>query len=120
MGFCSEDRKLEGIIPDMSVRENLTLALMPHLSRRGIVDEARSREIVDRFIKRLGIKRSGPEQPIRELSGGNQQKVLLARWLCINPKLAHSRRADSRHRCRRQGRNPEPDRGAGRARVWAC
>ena len=87
MGFCSEDRKLEGIIPDMSVRENLTLALMPHLSRRGIVDEDRSREIVDRFIKRLGIRCSGPEQRIRELSGGNQQKVLLARWLCMNPKL---------------------------------
>lgn len=87
MGFCSEDRKLEGIIPDMSVRENLTLALMPQLTRRGIVDETRSREIVDQFIKRLGIRCSGPEQPIRELSGGNQQKVLLARWLCMNPKL---------------------------------
>ena len=87
MGFCSEDRKLEGIIPDMSVRENLTLALMPQLARRGIVDEARSREIVDRFIKRLGIRCTGPEQRIRELSGGNQQKVLLARWLCMNPKL---------------------------------
>ena len=60
---------------------------MPHLARRGIVDEARSREIVDRFIKRLGISCSGPEQRIRELSGGNQQKVLLARWLCMNPKL---------------------------------
>jgi len=87
MGFCSEDRKLEGIIPDMSVRENLTLALMPQLAQRGIVDEARSREIVDRFIKRLGIRCSGPEQRVRELSGGNQQKVLLARWLCMNPKL---------------------------------
>ncbi|WP_445503747.1 sugar ABC transporter ATP-binding protein [Microvirga sp. G4-2] len=87
MGFCSEDRKLEGIIPDMSVRENLTLALMPQLARRGIVDETRSREIVNQFIKRLGIRCSGPEQRIRELSGGNQQKVLLARWLCMNPKL---------------------------------
>ncbi|MFC1457204.1 sugar ABC transporter ATP-binding protein [Microvirga arabica] len=87
MGFCSEDRKLEGIIPDMSVRENLTLALMPQLARRGIVDEARSRQIVDSFIKRLGIRCAGPEQRIRELSGGNQQKVLLARWLCMNPRL---------------------------------
>lgn len=87
MGFCSEDRKFEGIIPDMSVRENLTLALMPQLARRGVVDEARSREIVDRFIQRLGIRCAGPEQPIRELSGGNQQKVLLARWLCMNPRL---------------------------------
>jgi ribose transport system ATP-binding protein len=87
VGFLSEDRKLDGIVPSMSVRENLTLALMPQLARRGIVDETRSREIVDKFIKRLGIKCSGPEQRIRELSGGNQQKVLLARWLCMNPRL---------------------------------
>ena len=52
-----------------------------------MVDESRQREIVDRFIKRLGIKTSGPEQKIRELSGGNQQKVLLARWLCMSPKF---------------------------------
>ncbi|AFZ67524.1 sugar ABC transporter ATP-binding protein [Deinococcus peraridilitoris] len=87
IGFCSEDRKTEGIIPHMSVRENLTLALLPALSRAGIVDAARQAEIVDRFIARLGIKTSGPDQKIRELSGGNQQKVLLARWLCLNPKL---------------------------------
>ncbi|WP_029075874.1 sugar ABC transporter ATP-binding protein [Kaistia adipata] len=87
IGFCSEDRKHEGIIPGMSVRENLTLALLPALSRAGIVDEARQREIVLRFIKEIGIKCSSPEQRIRELSGGNQQKVLLARWLCMNPKL---------------------------------
>jgi ribose transport system ATP-binding protein len=87
MGFCSEDRKVEGIIPEMSVRENLTLAILPRLSRSGVVDEARQREIADRFIGLLGIKTSGPEQKIRELSGGNQQKVLLARWLCLDPKL---------------------------------
>ncbi len=87
MGFCSEDRKIEGIIPDMSVRENLTLALLPQLARSGIVDEARQREIVTRFIAMLGVKCSSPDQKIRELSGGNQQKVLLARWMCMNPKL---------------------------------
>ncbi len=87
IGFCSEDRKIEGIVPDMSVRENLTLALLPLLSRRGLVDEARQRQIVDRFVERLGVKCSGPEQRIRELSGGNQQKVLLARQLCMNPRL---------------------------------
>ncbi len=87
LGFVSEDRKLEGIVPGMSVRENLTLALMPQLSRGGVVNEAKSRAVADRFIKRLGIRCSGPEQPIRELSGGNQQKVLLARWLCMNPRL---------------------------------
>jgi ribose transport system ATP-binding protein len=87
LGFCSEDRKLEGIVPGMSVRENLTLALLPQLARRGIVDEGRQREIVDRFIARLGIRCESAEQPIRELSGGNQQKVLLARSLCMSPRL---------------------------------
>jgi ribose transport system ATP-binding protein len=71
----------------MTVRENLTLAALPVLSRHGIINRAEQRKIVDRFIKRLDIKTSGPEQKIRELSGGNQQKVLLARWLCLNPAL---------------------------------
>ncbi|SNB72306.1 monosaccharide ABC transporter ATP-binding protein, CUT2 family [Arboricoccus pini] len=87
LGFCSEDRKHEGIIPRMSVRENMTLALLPALARSGIVNEREQRRIVLRFIKDIGIKCASAEQPIRELSGGNQQKVLLARWLCMNPKL---------------------------------
>jgi len=87
IGFCSEDRKHEGIIPGMSVRENLTLALLPALGRSGIVDETRQRAVVDRFIKDIGIKCASPEQRIRELSGGNQQKVMLARWLCMDPRL---------------------------------
>ena len=87
LGFCSEDRKAEGIVPELSVRENLTLALLPRLSKAGVVDTDRQGEIVDKFIARLGIKTSNPDQPIRELSGGNQQKVLLARWLAMNPRL---------------------------------
>ena len=87
IGFSSEDRKTEGIIAQLSLRENLTLALLPHLRRNGIVDRKRQTETVDRFIKAIGIKCSSPDQPIRELSGGNQQKVLLARWLCTNPQL---------------------------------
>ena len=85
--FISEDRKAEGIIPELSVRENLTLAALPGLTRFGIVDRAKQREIVDRFMKRLGIKARSADQKIRELSGGNQQKVLLARWLCTRPAL---------------------------------
>ena len=87
LGFCSEDRKQDGIIPHLSVRENLTLAALPTLSCLGVVNSKRQTAIVDDFIRRLGIKTAGPEQPIRELSGGNQQKVLLARWLCLSPKL---------------------------------
>ena len=71
----------------MSVRENLTLAALPALARAGVVSSEKQQELVDRFIKRLGIKTAGPDQSVRELSGGNQQKVLLARWLCLNPKL---------------------------------
>jgi ribose transport system ATP-binding protein len=87
LAFLSEDRKAEGIIPDLSVRENLTLAALPALTRFGVVSRARQQEIVERFMKRLGIKAASADQRIRELSGGNQQKVLLARWLCKNPKL---------------------------------
>jgi monosaccharide-transporting ATPase len=87
IGLAPEDRKTEGIVPEMSVRENLTLALLPAISRYGVVDRRRQEEVVDRFVERLEIRTSGPEQKIRELSGGNQQKVLLARWLCLNPRL---------------------------------
>lgn len=87
LGYLTEDRKAEGIIPDMSVRENLTLALLPQLTRNGQIDRARERKLVDTYIKALGIKTANMEQPIRELSGGNQQKVLLARWLAIEPDL---------------------------------
>lgn len=87
MGFCTEDRKSEGIVPDMSVAENMMLALMPKLAKSGVIDEKAQQEIVKRFIKQLGIKCSGPDQKVRELSGGNQQKVLLGRWLAMNPRL---------------------------------
>jgi galactofuranose transport system ATP-binding protein len=87
MGYCSEDRKAQGIVPGMSVADNLTLALMPALRRSGMLDETKQRQIVERFIKDIGVKCAGPDQKIKELSGGNQQKVLLARWLCMNPKL---------------------------------
>lgn len=87
LGFVTEDRKLEGIVPELSVAENMTLALLPRISRNGIISERRQRELVEGFITQLGIKCSGPRQKIRELSGGNQQKVLLARWLATDPRL---------------------------------
>jgi ribose transport system ATP-binding protein len=65
----------------------LTLALLPTLTRSGIIKRDQQQKIVDQFIKMLGIKTSSADQLIQELSGGNQQKVLLARWLCMNPEL---------------------------------
>ena len=87
LAFLTEDRKAEGIIPELSVRENLTLAALPEMSKMGVVSRARQNEVVESYMRRLGIKASSAEQKIRELSGGNQQKVLLARWLCKHPKF---------------------------------
>ena len=87
MGFCTEDRKVEGIVPHFSVKENMTIALLPKLNRFGFVKFKEQDEIVRHYIERLKIKTPTPEQQICNLSGGNQQKVLLARWMCMNPKL---------------------------------
>ncbi|MER6978940.1 sugar ABC transporter ATP-binding protein [Streptomyces carpinensis] len=85
--MLAEDRKTEGIIPNLSVRENISLAALPRLSRAGLVSQAKQDEITTFFMKRLRIKASSPDQKVSDLSGGNQQKVLLARWLCLNPKV---------------------------------
>lgn len=87
IGFCTEDRKVEGIIPHLSVKENMTIALLPQISKMGVVSSKQQNKIVEEYIDRLKIKTPSPNQAIRNLSGGNQQKVLLARWLCMNPKL---------------------------------
>jgi galactofuranose transport system ATP-binding protein len=82
-----EDRKAEGLIPTLSVRENIALAALPRLSRGGVVSDARIDRVVETFMRRLRIKAASPHQPVAELSGGNQQKVLLARWLATSPKI---------------------------------
>ncbi len=82
-----EDRKADGILPELSVRENIVLAALPRLSRTGLVSRRRQDAIVDTFMRRLRIKAASPDQRVGELSGGNQQKVLLARLLCTQPKV---------------------------------
>ena len=85
--FCSEDRKVEGILPNMSVRDNMLIACMGKVNRHGIVSPQRQREMVQKYIDAVRIKTPSMEQNISNLSGGNQQKVLLARWLCMKPDL---------------------------------
>ncbi|GAB2473829.1 sugar ABC transporter ATP-binding protein [Jatrophihabitans fulvus] len=87
VAFLPEDRKADGIIPDLSIRDNIGLAALPQLTRAGFVSRSKLDQIVDVFFRRLRIKASSPRQKVSELSGGNQQKVLLARLLCLNPKV---------------------------------
>jgi galactofuranose transport system ATP-binding protein len=87
IALLSEDRKAEGIIPGLSVRDNIALAVMPRLSRAGIISDSRVDALVEVFMRRLQIKASSPRQKVSELSGGNQQKVLIARWLATEPKV---------------------------------
>ena len=82
-----EDRKAEGIVPTMSVRDNIVLMALPQVSRWGFISPGRVDRLVTAFIARLGIKTSGAGQNITQLSGGNQQKALLARLLCIEPRV---------------------------------
>ncbi len=82
-----EDRKAEGIVPGLSVRENIALAVLPRVSRFGLVSDAKINQIVERYMTRLRIKASSPDQAVGDLSGGNQQKVLLARLLATDPKV---------------------------------
>jgi ribose transport system ATP-binding protein len=87
VAMLPEDRKAEGIIPDMSIRDNIGLAALPQLTKAGLVSRKRVDDIVKTFMTRLRIKAAGPQQKVSELSGGNQQKVLLARLLCLNPRV---------------------------------
>jgi simple sugar transport system ATP-binding protein len=87
IALCPENRKEEGIIADLSVKENIILALQ---AKKGIFKYISSKEqekIANEYINLLNIKTYGPNQPVKNLSGGNQQKVILARWLLTNPSL---------------------------------
>lgn len=85
IAYLSEDRKVEGIVGDLSVKENIMLALQV---KRGVFKpfkKAEAAKLADEYIKLLEIKTASAETPIKSLSGGNQQKVILARWLATHP-----------------------------------
>ena len=85
MGLLPDDRKAEGIIGDLSVRENIILAMQAKLGIFKKIPMSKQIEIADKFIELLQIKTASRETLIKQLSGGNQQKVILARWLATNP-----------------------------------
>lgn len=87
IAFCSENRKTEGIIADLTIRENMIFAMQGIQGWFKYIPKKRQIEIADEYIKLLNINPPNPEQLIKNLSGGNQQKVLLARWLITNPNL---------------------------------
>ncbi|MFD9392335.1 sugar ABC transporter ATP-binding protein [Streptomyces sp. NPDC060000] len=87
VAFCSENRKSEGLVPDLTVRENIILALQASRGWTRPIPAAQRDELVAKYIKALDIRPANPEARVGQLSGGNQQKVLLARWLITQPKL---------------------------------
>jgi simple sugar transport system ATP-binding protein len=86
-GFCPEDRKTDGIIGDLSIRENIVMALQARRGWARPLPRSEQNAIADRYIKALDIRTTDREKPIRLLSGGNQQKAILARWLATNPSF---------------------------------
>ncbi len=86
IGYLPEDRKRDGIIADLSVRENIILALQIIQGMNHPIPRAKAEAFADEYIDALQIKTASKETPIRSLSGGNQQKVILARWLLTHPQ----------------------------------
>jgi len=85
LGFCSEDRKAEGIFPELSIRENIIVALQAKMGILNHLSPKQQQDIADELIKTLGIMTPTASNEAKQLSGGNQQKLLLARWLSTNP-----------------------------------
>ena len=86
IGYLPEDRKRDGIIADLSVRENILLALQVINGMNHPISRAKAEAFADEYIEALQIKTASQDTPIRSLSGGNQQKVILARWLLTHPQ----------------------------------
>jgi rhamnose transport system ATP-binding protein len=87
IGYVPEDRRQHGVILDMSIAANTSLASLNAVSRRGLIDRAAERDSAQRHLTRLRIKAPSVATPVSALSGGNQQKVALARWLSIEPGI---------------------------------
>ncbi|NLZ52427.1 MAG: sugar ABC transporter ATP-binding protein [Thermoanaerobacteraceae bacterium] len=87
IGLVPEDRRKDGFVPLMSVRENLTLPSLPWINTKGWINKNIESEIAESYISALGIKTPSPEHAVSNLSGGNQQKCVLGKWLALNPRI---------------------------------
>ncbi len=87
VGYCPEDRKADGVVGDLTVRENIVLALQASRGWFSYLDPRKQTEIAQKLIEMLQISTPSPEQLMKNLSGGNQQKVILARWLATDPDV---------------------------------
>ncbi len=87
MALIPEDRKTEGLMLPMSVRDNLAFAALDRLSKSGIIDRAAEMRAIGEMIALLGVRTAGTEMPVASLSGGNQQKVVIAKWLMVSPRI---------------------------------
>jgi len=87
MALIPEDRKTEGLMLPMTVRENLSLASMPRISNMGVINRSAEQGMLDKMIELLAIKTASPDIPVGALSGGNQQKVVIAKWLMNEPRI---------------------------------
>ncbi|MBS1167918.1 MAG: transporter related [Proteobacteria bacterium] len=87
IALLPEDRKRQGLVLGLSVSDNLALAALGQKARFGLVNFAAERQLVDRYVKRLRIKTPNVDAKVGNLSGGNQQKVVLAKWLATNPRV---------------------------------
>lgn len=87
IGYLPEDRRQHGVVPEMAVTDNISLASLGAVSRAGLIEGARERQQAQQYVGQLRIKTSSVDADVESLSGGNQQKVALARWLAIGPKV---------------------------------
>jgi ribose transport system ATP-binding protein len=87
IAFVTEDRKSQGLILDLSVRENLSITTLDKISKKSVVSAKTEISLVDEMIEKLHVKTSGREISVKSLSGGNQQKIVIGKWLGIHPKI---------------------------------